>query len=130
MTAAFNKYVLWLVAISLLLIGIYYFISYSFLNKTYFQNFWIIVTLFFSISLIYHYGLLKSLKRGDKEMIRYFMLASSLKLFFLLIVVAGYVLLIKTNIKFFVVHFFLCYLIFTSFEVAQSYRLMRKDVIS
>jgi hypothetical protein len=77
---------------------------------------WLIL-LFFVITALVHYVLLKIAELNPRKFVGYFMLATALKLFTYLIFVFIYVFTVKTGILQFILAFFTFYIIYTVFEV-------------
>lgn len=78
---------------------------------------WLIL-LFFVITALVHWVLLKITELNPRKFVGYFMLATTLKLLNYLIVIVIYVLTVKTEVLPFILAFFALYIIYTVFEVA------------
>jgi len=77
-----------------------------------------LIILFYLITAIVHYVLLRITALNPRKFVGYFMLATSLKLMNYLIVVVVYVFYVKEGILSFILTFFILYIIYTAFEVA------------
>jgi len=77
-----------------------------------------LIILFYVITAIVHYVLLRITALNPRKFVGYFMLATSLKLMNYLIVVVVYVFYVKEGILSFILTFFILYIIYTIFEVA------------
>jgi len=75
--------------------------------------------LFFVVTAIVHYVLLRITLLKPAKFVSYFMLATFLKLMNYMIVVVVYVLFVKEGILSFVINFFVLYIIYTLFEVVS-----------
>lgn len=75
---------------------------------------------FFSATLLVHYVLLKVAQKRTANFINYFMLLTFGKLIFFLSIVLLYALLRREDAAQFIITFFVLYVFFTIFEVAQS----------
>jgi hypothetical protein len=76
-----------------------------------------LTALFFIITAIVHYVLLRISALNPRKFVGYFMLATTLKLMIYLIVIFVYVFFEKTGILSFILAFFILYIIYTVFEV-------------
>jgi len=77
------------------------------------------LALFFVVTAIVHYVLLRITTLKPAKFVSYFMLATFLKLMNYMIVVVVYVLIVKQGILSFVINFFVLYIIYTIFEVVS-----------
>lgn len=77
-----------------------------------------LIILFYVITAIVHYVLLRITALNPRKFVGYFMLATSLKLMNYLIVVVVYVFYVKEGILSFILTFFILYIIYTVLEVA------------
>jgi len=77
-----------------------------------------LIILFYLITAIVHYVLLRITALNPRKFVGYFMLATSLKLMNYLIVVVVYVFYVKEGILSFILTFFILYIIYTVLEVA------------
>jgi len=76
-----------------------------------------LLILFYVITAVVHYVLLKITVLNPRKFVGYFMLATFLKLLNYLIVIVVYVFIVKEGILSFVLSFFVLYIIYTVFEV-------------
>jgi hypothetical protein len=77
-----------------------------------------LIFLFFVITALVHYVLLRITELNPRKFVGYFMLATTLKLLNYLIVIIIYVFIVKTGVLPFILAFFTLYIIYTVFEVA------------
>ncbi len=126
MNKSFVTYVLQLVMVAIL-----YVICYSLLKDVladrYYQGVWKIAVLFFFFFAFTHYGLLN--KSNDKNKaaasVRYFMAATGIKMFMMMIILVGYIVINRATAVPFVICFFIGYLFFMIFDTTKNYKLMR-----
>jgi hypothetical protein len=78
---------------------------------------WIIFTYFALITLAFHYGIHKSSQGRPQVFVRYFMAATSIKLFMHLGVIVFYAFSNKAMAYNFILTFMVFYFVFTVFEV-------------
>jgi hypothetical protein len=121
-----NKFILQLIAITLITGVTYFFIGQSLPAKFFFESYMIILFLFFIVTLLFHIGLQKSFEKSSKDFIRYYMGATGAKLFVFLIIILIYAFLNKEKAVSFALTFFFFYLIFTVFEVSIATKLFGK----
>jgi hypothetical protein len=89
----------------------------SFMQPEYiFQKAWFILALYFVITAALHWGAIQSGSKGGQQFIRYFLAATMLKLFLLLIIITLYVMTKPADAVHFAVCFLVLYLFYTVFE--------------
>jgi hypothetical protein len=76
-----------------------------------------LLALFYIITAVVHYILLRISTMNPRKFVGYFMLATFLKLLNYLVVIVVYVLTVKEGIFSFILTFFILYIIYTAFEV-------------
>jgi len=76
-----------------------------------------LLILFYAITAVVHYVLLKITILNPRKFVGYFMLATFLKLLNYLIVIIVYVFFVKEGILSFILSFFTLYIVYTIFEV-------------
>ena len=81
-----------------------------------------ILAMFVVFTTLFHVGLVRAGKISDQAFVRYYMGATTGKLFFYMAVIISYALYFETDIPSFILLFFMLYVFFTSFEVAYVYR--------
>lgn len=81
---------------------------------------WQILAYFAVISFAFHYGLVRSSVGRPQNFIRYYMAATTIKLFIHLGVILVYALTHRSNAIPFIVSFMVAYAIFTAFEVVTA----------
>ncbi|MCG3166255.1 MAG: hypothetical protein POELPBGB_02033 [Bacteroidia bacterium] len=112
MVAFFRNLILFTLAVSL---GI--FVWNKFMPAEYvFQKAWFILALYFVITVAIHWGAVQSASKGGQQFIRYFLAATMLKLFLLLIIITLYVMTKPADAVHFAVCFLVLYLFYTVFE--------------
>ena len=121
-----NKFILQLIAVTLIMGVAYFFIGQALPPKFFFENYLLILILFFIVTLLFHIGLQKSFEKSSKDFIRYYMGATGAKLFVFLFIILIYAFLNKEKAVAFALTFFFFYLIFTVFEVSIATKLFGK----
>ncbi|CAN5536177.1 hypothetical protein BH11BAC2_BH11BAC2_02930 [soil metagenome] len=116
-----NKFLLQLAGISLISGAIYYGLGQVIDPKFWYAHFYYLLILFFIITFLFHLGLTRSLKKGSKDFIRYYMGATGAKLFLFLMIITIYAFINKAGTIAFALGFFFFYLFFTAFEVSIAY---------
>ena len=81
---------------------------------------WQILAYFAVISFAFHFGLVKSSVGRPQNFIRYYMAATTIKLFIHLGVILAYALTHKSKAIPFIISFMVAYAIFTAFEVVTA----------
>ena len=77
---------------------------------------WLII-LFYLVTAVVHYALLRISAMNPRKFVGYFMLATFAKLMVYLVVMVAYVFKVKEGMLAFVLAFFILYIIYTVFEV-------------
>ena len=77
---------------------------------------------FFAVTFLLHTGYESTFRKGGKYFVRFFMLASGLKLFTFLTIIMVYAFIDKEHIVAFAVNFLLLYFVFTAFELVVSFK--------
>jgi len=80
---------------------------------------------FYAVTAVFHFGLLRSEQRGNRNIIHYYMLSTVLKLLLFIAIIMGYSMAYRQENIPFVLHFFGCYVVFTVFEVLAVSRYFR-----
>ena len=80
---------------------------------------------FYAVTAVFHYGLLRSERRGNRNIIHYYMFSTVLKLLLFIAIIMGYSIAYRQQNIPFVLHFFGCYVVFTVFEVVTVSRYFR-----
>jgi hypothetical protein len=78
-----------------------------------------LIIMFYVITALVHYILLKITTLNPRKFVGYFMLATFLKLMIYLVVIVIYVFTVKEGILSFILSFFALYIIYTVFEVVM-----------
>jgi len=76
-----------------------------------------LLLMFFTITAVVHYVLLRITALNPRKFVGYFMLATTLKLLVYIIVVFAYLFIVRTGILQFILAFFILYIIYTVYEV-------------
>jgi hypothetical protein len=87
---------------------------------------WFIFLYFILITVIFHYGLLRSSQGNPQAFVRYYMGATTLKLFIHVIVILMYSLFHKEQAVHFIVTFLVIYILYTAFEAVLAVKKFRK----
>lgn len=103
------------------------------LYSFFFQSFYfpllpVLPFLFFTVTNLVHYYLLKVAVKSPSRFTARYMAASFLKMFFYLGTGIGYAVLNKEHAKIFLVNYLLLYIIYTTFEVVELSRGVRQKV--
>jgi hypothetical protein len=91
-------------------------------------HFYLIVIYFFALTIIFYFGLISSLKGRPQQFVRFFMGATTLKLFVHIAVVVIFSLLNRPEAIHFILSFFVLYILFTIYEVRFALKLNRSTV--
>ena len=83
---------------------------------------WMIYFYFCIITLLFHFGIVKSTSSRPQVFIRYYMGATTLKLLLHLGIIILYSFLHRPTATFFIIDFMIMYLLFTVFEVIAVWR--------
>ena len=103
-----------------LIIGLCIFAWNNFMQPEYiFRKAWFVLALFFLITAALHWGAVQAGAKGGQQFIRYFLAATMLKLFLLLIIITLYILPKPADAVHFAVCFLVFYLLYTAFETAH-----------
>jgi hypothetical protein len=113
----FIKFLLKLTALSLILGLIFFILDSCLSNGILSRAIPYLLVLFFIVTAVVHYILLRITVLNPRKFVGYFMLATFLKLLNYLVVIFVYVLTVKEGILSFVLSFFVLYIIYTTFEV-------------
>ena len=95
--------------------------------KDYFPTvFWFLLVFFILTTYAFHYGLMKSCNGDPKLFFRYYMGATTFKLFGYLTVIIAYALINRNGATPFIITFLVLYFFYMVFEVSIAYRILRK----
>jgi hypothetical protein len=89
---------------------------------------YIILLYFFIVTMMFHLGLVASLKGRPQQFIRYFMGATTLKLLVHIAAVIIFALLNKADAINFILSFFVVYIVFTVYEVRFALKLNKTTI--
>jgi hypothetical protein len=87
-----------------------------------------ILLYFFIVTIIFHIGLVKSIKGRPQQFVRYFMGATTLKLFVHVIAVVIFALMNKAEAINFTLSFFVVYILFSVYEIRLALKLNKASV--
>ncbi|MBL0342251.1 MAG: hypothetical protein IPP71_15885 [Bacteroidetes bacterium] len=117
-----NGFITKLIIFSIAVALIFYFVEPYFTGKSAYANH-IFIQLFLIIAtLFFHIGLMRAGEKSDSAFIRFFMGATGAKMFLFLIIMMMFGILNKEQAFGFILHFFIYYLLYTTFEVAVIYK--------
>jgi len=103
-----------------------YMLGMSYLKDYFHPLFWFVLIFFVLTTFAFHYGLIKSCKGDPKLFFRYYLAATTLKLFGYVIIIIAYALINRNQAVPFIVTFLILYLFYLTFEVIFSYKVLRK----
>lgn len=116
MQNAFTNYLKPLVAITLLALAIVFVMtSYVMQQPEWLKAFLIIPVFYFFLYAAFHYGAIQN--TDGKAFVRYYMVASFLKLLILVTIIIAYALFNKEGARAFAINFLISYFVFMVFEV-------------
>ncbi len=81
-----------------------------------------LLAFFFIVTLLLHMGYEKSFAKGNKYFVRFFMMASGIKLFGFMTILLLFAFLNKEHIVGFSIHFLFLYFVYTAFELTISFK--------
>jgi hypothetical protein len=96
-------------------------IRYSPLNY-HFPHPWIILAFFFTVTALFHLGLLRSSQKSPASIVRFYMTTSAIKLFAYLLIMVAYLYIDKAHGKIFALGFLGHYFLFSAFELTALLR--------
>ena len=113
------------------LIGLLYYVSGSLRPALLTHDtFPLLLFLFAVLTAGFHVVLVSAGRKSNQAFIRYYMGATTFKLFFLMLVIIIYAFFIELDTRSFIIIFFLLYVIYTSFEVSYVYRKLSSMKVS
>ncbi len=95
------------------------------LKEYYFQIFPLSVIIFFALTLLFFFLIVKRGENNPNKFVRMFLLSTTIKIFTLLIYLTGYLLYDRSEAVPFLISFLVLYLIFTIFEVFSAVRISK-----
>jgi predicted neutral ceramidase superfamily lipid hydrolase len=95
------------------------------LKEYYFQIFPLSVIIFFALTLLFFFLIVKRGENNPNKFVRMFLLSMTIKIFTLLIYLTGYLLYDRSEAVPFLISFLVLYLIFTIFEVFSAVRISK-----
>jgi L-asparagine transporter-like permease len=90
-------------------------------------TFYFIILYFFFVTVVFHFGLLQSMKGKPQGFVRYFMGATTFKLLIHLAVVIIYAILHREQALPFLLSFFVLYILFMVYEVLVVMKLNKQQ---
>jgi hypothetical protein len=88
---------------------------------------WMIYLYFIVITILFHFGIVKTTQSRPQVFIRYYMGATTIKLLLHLGIIVFYSMMHKESASRFIITFMIMYLLFTVFEVAAVWVRMRRN---
>ncbi len=116
-----NAFLAKLIIFSIIVAILFFFLEPHFTGKSAYPNHYYIQLFIMVITWVIHLGLMRAGERSDAAFIRFFMGATGMKLLLFLSIMMVYGLLNKEQAFGFILHFFIYYLLYTTFEVALMY---------
>lgn len=101
---------------------LFFFLESVFPEKMKFTNHIYIQLFLMVITFLFHTGLMRAGEKSDQAFIRFFMGATGVKLFLLMMIMILFGLFNKETAFGFIMHLFLYYLVYTVFEVTLVYK--------
>jgi hypothetical protein len=89
--------------------------------KFYFEKTPYLIVFFFLLTLVFHFGLIRSSAKSNRSIVTYYMTATALKFFMLLAIIIIYAFTHRGQSAAFIGNFFMLYVMFTIYEVATVY---------
>lgn len=83
--------------------------------------------LFFGVTNLVHFYLLKIAARSNTRFTAQYMATGFIKMFFYMAVAIGYAFVNKGQAKIFLINFLLLYIIYTTFEVVELSKVIRQN---
>ena len=91
-------------------------------NRFFYQTYKGLLLFFFVVTFLLHLGYERTFAKGSKNFIRFYMMASGLKLFAFLTIIVAFAFVNKEHLVAFALNFLLMYFIYTAFEVVVSFK--------
>ena len=110
-----------LLVYSILVYLLYNLVKAEIPSKFYFEKTPYLILFFFLVTLVFHFGLLRSSAKTDRSVVIYYMTATALKFFLLLAIILIYAFTHRGRSTAFISNFFMLYVMFTIYEVATVY---------
>ncbi len=115
--------IIYTVIIAIIAVVVYYLLPVWYYTPT----FPFLMVLFFSVTYLVYYILVKVLQNKPRKFIAYFMLTTFVKFFFYLVIMVVYALINRDDATNFIVLYFILYMAFTSFEIISVVYLSKKQ---
>ncbi len=91
-------------------------------DRFFYKSYQALLLFFFVITFLLHLGYERTFAKGSKYFIRFYMMASGLKLFAFLTIIMAFAFVNKEHLVAFALNFLLMYFIYTAFEVGISFK--------
>jgi hypothetical protein len=117
MQNAFVNFLFKISLLTLVVITLAYLVFNYFLSQYYFAYFPLLISIIYIFSIAFHYFLWKSGKKSFSRFTTTYMLLTTIKLLFYLVLILIYVFAIKEKPISFIITFLALYMVFTIFEV-------------
>jgi hypothetical protein len=94
--------------------------------RLHFPHPWIVLGFFFTVTILFHLGVVRSAEKSPAAIIRFYMLTSGIKLLSYVIIMVAYLYIDKPHGKLFAIGFLGHYFIFSAFELTSLLRHFKK----
>lgn len=121
-----KKFFFVLIIFSAAVYFLFRFLQPSIPERFYFKDYWWLVLFFAAATTVFHTGLIRNFNKSHREVVRYYMMATAVKLFVYIGLFVGYALINRPQSLPFIITFFLLYILFTVFEVVIAYNTLRQ----
>ena len=116
------SFLLWLMAVSTGLALLFYILMPLLPDKVNYNGYIYVILFFAFATLVFHLGLSRSAVAGSKHFVRYYMMATGLKLLLYIVIIMLYAMINKPGVTAFAFTFLISYFAFTTFETVYSYK--------
>lgn len=116
------SFILWLLAVSSGLALLFYLLMPMLPEKVSYSGYIYVILFFAFATFVFHLGLSKSAIAGSKHFVRYYMMATGLKLLIYIAIIMFYAMINKPGVTGFAFTFLISYFTFTTFETVYSYK--------
>ena len=113
--------------LSIITATLFYFTEEKIPSQFQYQPYPGLLLFFVIVTFLLHTGYENSFKKSSKHFVRFYMLASGLKLFGFMTILILFAFLDKEHIVGFAIHFLALYFIYTAFELIISYKKFGTD---
>lgn len=102
--------------------GMIYLVEDKIPSQFFYQGYIGLLVFFSAVTFLLHLGYEKSFKKGSKHFVRFYMLASGLKLFGFMTILLMFAFFNREHVAGFALHFLGLYFIYTAFELMVSFK--------